>query len=423
MLRGRIERRRPLTTQPDADRGAPPPRLKWFVLSAVLAIAAVGALWLAQTEIVLVTSEKNGEVPVASYALREDDFHHPRLQLLRSREKLDEVVAGAATQFEAIRRLNSWAHRQWESGVSFNYPPWDAVEILDLAREHGNRGFCAQYAIVLLQACQSMGLHARYVDLPGHFVVAVWSDDFDRWVVFDPLNDIYFEQDGIPMRGRELYRAYWMRDRRGIVAIDSTGKRTPASREDLSYYRLYSISLAANQLSAPVQVKINGAWRALAHADDYRTYPKVGKDELVVASEFLAWRTSEATESFPERPETRDQDEFRYALNQTVILLANDRLTNRVLKVALLSSNSPTFSRFLIRSDEGGAWVPSGSATVKWLLSPGMNQLFARIETDPGWQGSVSHLKVFYKPALLGFLPALRGNIFRMSWHRSPAQP
>jgi len=423
MLRGRIEGWRPLTTPPDSNRGAPPPRFKWFVRCAILAIAAAVAFWVAQAEIVRVTSERNGEVPVASYALREDDFRHPRLQLLRSREKLDDVVAGAATQFDAILRLKSWAHRQWESGGSFHYPPWDAVEILDLAREHDNRGFCAQYAIVFLQACQSMGIHARYVDLPGHFVVAVWSDDFDRWVVLDPLNDIHYEKDGVPMRGRELYRAYWTRERQGIVKVDSAGNRTPVSREDLNFYRLYSISLAANQLSTPVEVKINGAWRMLAHADDYRTYPRVGRDELVVASDFLAWRTTEATESFPERPETRDQDEFRYALNQTIILLANDRLTNRVLKVALLSGNSPTFGRFLIRSDESGDWIPSGSATVKWLLSPGTNRLFARIETGSGWQGSVSHMKVFYKPALFGFLPAFRGNIFRISWHRSPAQP
>jgi hypothetical protein len=50
-----------------------------------------------------------------------------------------------------------------------------------------------------------------------------------------------------------------------------------------------------------------------------------------------------------------------------------------------------------------------------------MNRLFARIETGFGWQGSVSHMKVFYKPALFGFLPAFRGNIFRLSWHRSAA--
>ena len=68
---------------------------------SVLALGLMG--WVAQSEFVLVTSEQNGEFAVSSYTLREDDFNHPRLRLLRDREKLDEVVSGAKTQFEAIR--------------------------------------------------------------------------------------------------------------------------------------------------------------------------------------------------------------------------------------------------------------------------------------------------------------------------------
>lgn len=375
--------------------------------------------WVAQSEIVLVTREHNGEIAVSSYALREDNFGHPRLQLLRSREKLDEVVSTAETQFEKIVLLRAWVRRQWESGGSFYYPPWDAVEILDLARQHGNRGFCAQYAIVFLQACQSLGIHARYVDLPGHFVVAVWSDDYNRWVVMDPTNDINYELDGVPVRGRDLYRAYWRNDVRGIVRVDSAGNRKAVTRDDVSNYRLYSIGLSANQLSEPVEVKSNGRRRTLVPASDYRTYPRVGRDRLEITTEFLAWRSRDAQQSFPQRPETGDQDEFRYALNQTVILLANERLTNRILKVALLSNNSPTFERFLIRSDESTDWVPTPSSTIKWLLHPGMNELSVRIETRYGWRGNVSCIRMFYKPPQIDFLPTFRGNILRLLWHRS----
>src|SRR5258705_550633 len=196
------------------------PRCRQVVGCAILLLATGLIGWVAQSEIVLVTSEQNGEIAVTSRALREDDFRNARLQLLRSRERLDEVVSAARTQFEAIVLLRAWARRQWEPGGTFYYPPWDAVEILDLARKYDNRGFCAQYAVLLLQACQSMGIHARYVDLPGHFVVAAWSDDFDRWVVMDPTNDISYEKDGVPMRGRDLYRAYWRDDIGGLVELD-----------------------------------------------------------------------------------------------------------------------------------------------------------------------------------------------------------
>jgi len=375
--------------------------------------------WLAQTEILLVTNEHNGEFPVSSYALREDDFHHPRLRQLRSREKLDEVVSTAKTQFEKIVLLRRWAHRQWKMGATFYYPPWDAVEILDLARKHDNKGFCAQYAIVFLQACQSMGIHARYVDLPGHFVVAVWSDEFNRWVVMDPTNDLHYEKDGVPMRGRDLYRAYWTGDNGEILEVDSGGRRNAVSRGDLSNYRQYSIGLLANQLSEPVEVKCNGHRKKLVLAHDYRTYPRIGRDRLEITTEFLAWRSPDAGESFPHRMETRDPDEFRYALNQTILFLANERLTNRILKVALLGNNSPTFERFLIRSEESTAWVPVPSATIKWLLHPGMNELHARIETRDGWEANVSSMRVFYKPPLVDSLPSFRGNVLKFTWHRA----
>jgi hypothetical protein len=401
-----------------ADLRPAPHLRRTFAIAAVVAVVLL-AVWLAQSEIVLVTEEQNGELKTSSYTLNEDDFLHPRLQLLRSREKLDDVTAGARTEFQAALRLRAWAHRQWQPGGRFHYPPWDAVEILDLARSHGNHGFCAQYAIVFLQACQSMGIHARYVDLLGHFVVALWSDDFDRWVVMDPMNDLHYERYGIPMRGRDLYRAYTVPDVEGIEAVDSTGNRRAVTVADLEHYRLYSIDTAANQLSDPVDVRINGVWTTLQHADDYRTYPEVGRDQLVVDSEFLAWRPHGSQgETYPQRPESADLDDFRYTFNQTVILLANERLSKRVLKVALLNPNSPTFERFQVRSDESKTWVPAPAPTIKWLLHPGTNALWGRIQTRDGWKGPASSLQLYYKPPLFAFLPAFRGYVFRMFWHR-----
>jgi hypothetical protein len=393
---------------------------------ALVLAAAIGVVllivWSAQAEIVFVTEEQNGELPSASYTLLEDDLHHPRLELLRTREKLDEITSGALTQFQTALRLRAWTHRQWQPGASFYYPPWDAAEILDLVRQHGNRGFCAQYAVVFLQACQAMGIHARYIDLMGHFVVAIWSDDFDRWVLMDPMNDLHYERYGIPMRGGQLHQAFLKNDVEGIEQVDSSGNRKQVARGDLEHYRLYAIDTVANQLTAPVEVRINGAWTTLRHADDYQTYPRVGRDQLVVDSDFLAWRPAGGTgemESYPQRPQTQNPDDFRYAFNQTILLLANERLSNRILKVALLNPNSPTFERFEVRSDESKVWTPAPSPTIRWLLHPGTNELRARIAMREGWKGPVSSLRLYYKAPLFASLPAFRGYVFRMFWHRT----
>ncbi len=390
-----------------------------LLVGSVLAAGLTG--WAAQSEFVIVTNEDNGEIAVSSYVLQEDDFLNPRLRLLRSREKLDDVVAAGATQFDKIVLLRRWVRSQWQSSGDFYYPPWDALEILDLARQHGNRGFCAQYAVVFLQACQSLGIHGRYVDLSGHFIVAVWSDDFDKWVVMDPSQDIHYEKDGVPAGGATLCRAYWGKDVRGFAQCDSSGHRNPVALGDLANYRLYSIDLTANQLSVPVQVQVNGVWKALVHANNYRSYPRIGRDAVIIGSNFLAWRVQESEAWSTPRPETRDQDEFRYALNQTVILLANERVRDRIMKVVLMSNNSPTFERFLVRSDGGSDWVPSPAAKIRWQLHAGMNELDARVETRFGWRGNDSSIRVLYKPPLFGFLPALRGNVVRLTWHRPAA--
>lgn len=393
--------------------------LKRFLLGLVVVVSLAACLWITQSEFILVTDEQNGEFPLSPYALREDDFHHPRLALLRRRERLDDVVAGARTQFETIVRLRAWARRQWEAGADFYYPPWDAVEILDLARLHDNRGFCAQYAVVFLQACQSLGIHARYVDLPGHFTVAVWSDDYDRWVVMDPTNDVHYERDGLPLRGRDLYRAYWEDDARGIVEVDSRLNRKAVSRADIGEYRLYSIGLSANQLTRPVEVRINGETRTLSSSTDYRTYPKIGKDQVVVAADFLSWRGKDVGGPVPERPETTDPDDLRESLNQTTLLPASERVRDRFMKVVLLKNNSPTFKDFLVRSDQSVDWVAAPSPTIKWLLHPGMNSLSARIETEFGWRGQVSGITLFYKPALFPSLRLFKRNFVKLQWHQS----
>jgi len=233
------------------------------------------------------------------------------------------------------------------------------------------------------------------------------------------MNDLHYERDGVPMRGRGLHRAYWTKDLSGLEQVDSKGRRRPVTFDDLGHFRLISIDTSADQLTEPVEVRINGAWKTLTHADDYRLYPKVGRDQLMVESEFLAWRSGEAKERFPERPETSEDDDFRYAMNQTIILLANSRVRRQILKLALLQRNSPTFVRFQVRSEASTDWVPSPADTVKWMLHPGENELQARIETRDGWKGPASTLRLYYKPRLFTFLPAFPGWIYRVSAHPS----
>lgn len=368
---------------------------------------AAGAVYFAKASFILPLKLENGGIFIADYKLLEEKSGHPRLQLLRRREHLDEVIAPGKTQFDKQVLLRKWTRRQWEPGVgNFYYPPWDALEILDLARKHGNRAFCAQYGIVYLQALLSVGCHARYIDLPGHFVVGVWSDDYNEWVVMDPYNDLHYEgKDGRPESGFSLHNAYVNNDVEGIKKVTSDGVRTPVTREELAAYRMYSIDLRNNHLSEPVICQVNGREKPLAPNPDYRTYPLVGRDAVGAGDTFLAYK-SRNEETFEDRIYSDDYDDFRDDKNQTIIYYAMSLKEPQAMKILLLADDSPEFKAFMISTD-GVNWseVPD---KIDWELRPGINTLSARILTNFGWRGYPSRVKVFYKPSWLSNRPKVR---------------
>lgn len=148
---------------------------------------------------------------------------------LRRVERLDERIraggpalaatASATTQPEwaLITRLAAWSALRWSEGhLGQVYPPWNALEIL---KPHADGkpvgGFCQQFNVVFLQACESFGLLGRAVSIgagdhglrirSGHEVVEIWSNEFGKWVYIDGQAAWYFvnERD-VPLSLLEL---------------------------------------------------------------------------------------------------------------------------------------------------------------------------------------------------------------------------
>jgi len=149
------------------------------------------------TQNITVTQNRNAGILRTSIPFQYEPFRHPRLKTLRRQYGLDDVVRGAQSEFELITRLAAWSAQQWETGhLGTGYPPWDALEILK-PHSDGNPvgGFCQQYNLVFLQACESFGLTGRAVSLgpgnrtdrirSGHEVVEIWSNEFRKWVYVD----------------------------------------------------------------------------------------------------------------------------------------------------------------------------------------------------------------------------------------------
>jgi hypothetical protein len=124
---------------------------------------------------------------------------------------------GGQPEWALIRRLAAWSALRWSDGhLGQSYPPWNALEIL---KPHSDGkpigGFCQQFNVVFLQACESFGLIGRAVSIgagdhglairSGHEVVEIWSNEFAKWVYIDGQAGWYFvDERGTPLSLLEL---------------------------------------------------------------------------------------------------------------------------------------------------------------------------------------------------------------------------
>jgi hypothetical protein len=167
------------------------------------------------TKAVKVVDFHNEEIVRTSIPFRYEPFTQPKLKELRARYRLDDVVSGAKTELDIITRLAAWSSHQWkweEWHLDQFYPPWDALEILKKGPDGKPvGGFCQQYDVVFLQACESFGFAGRDISISsgtlgrptmvGHEPMEIWSNQFRKWVWIDGTAAYYPEDSatGVPL--------------------------------------------------------------------------------------------------------------------------------------------------------------------------------------------------------------------------------
>ena len=127
------------------------------------------------------------------------------LRIFKEYNRLDLVVKDAKDIPQKIILLCDWVHHQiplWSYGGNVEKAEVTQNPIHQLlAIKNGVlRGWCENYAILLIAACESIGLGARHVLLSKklelgvdrHNVVEVWRPIKHRWMVLDPMFNIHF---------------------------------------------------------------------------------------------------------------------------------------------------------------------------------------------------------------------------------------
>jgi len=170
-----------------------------------------------------VVSARNADPARSSVDLSAEDYTCTVLRELRERYELDAVVAGAATEFERIQRLMTWAYRiPLHNCTHF---PWNVLEWAVLERDGAGSiclndytqrrrdAMCLYPNVVLVAACMSFGIPARHVNfhsegMTGHEIAEVWSNDFGKWMHLDATRDYYWydPRTQIPLDTEEVHR-------------------------------------------------------------------------------------------------------------------------------------------------------------------------------------------------------------------------
>ena len=338
---------------------------------------------------------RNGAVVRTSIPFAYEPFEHPVLKQFRQQQRLDDIAAGAGSEWELICRLAAWSAKQWDKGhLQASYPGWNALEILQ-AHADGTPvgGFCQQYNLVFLQACESFGLVGRAVSIgagdhgvnirSGHEVVEIWSNEHCKWVYIDGQAAWYFvdEATQVPLSLREL-RERQLQVLRGepsvAVQIVEVGDQRFAWTGLTGWPAFVELRMIprSNFLEQASPLPLNQGMRGW-----FWTGHEVWTDSAAPASLLFGQRV--------EAPNNWD-----WTLNQTRFALEATETPGELL--VHLDTETPGFQKFMATIDnEPPRPVKSG---FEWRLRSGSNVLSVRSINSAGREGSPGSIAIELKP-------------------------
>jgi hypothetical protein len=342
-----------------------------------------------------VESVHNETIVRCQHGFRYQPYDEPRLRELRRKYRLDDVVAGAAGEFEAQVLLRSWSRSRFRRE---DYQPiptdFDALEVLDrdlhnLAGEPYQPGRhidpCHFFPLLYAQVLLSMGHQPRLVSI-GHGMVEVWSNQFRKWVLMDAELNWHYEKDGVPLNMAEIFEENYtcgptrVRVVRGHQSSDPNTTRVHLGKEEVPL----EILIRAHHTRLAI-VDLRNDWLTNRYFPGHPARSE--RNSLVFTDPRLA-----EPPPFAERlrPQTGRREDLYWTLNQTEVR-ARAPARDDVLELAL-STVTPNFDHFEVVVDGGPPQASAGR--IEWRLHAGVNTLAVRSVNQAGVRGIESSAAV-----------------------------
>jgi hypothetical protein len=324
---------------------------------------------------------------VYSKVFKYDVHENPKLRELRERYRLDEVVAPGRDEFDRQILLSDWVHHQFKKFGAPSAKPKGALEILRCVEE-GHTFFCAHYADTLISAAASLGWVDRALCLrmhqgvtkggsSEHSVTEMWSNQYRKWVMFDPTANMHIEKEGIPLNAVEIRTEWFYHEGKDLRLV--VGKERKVYRKsDLPIFlgrfaNFGDLTVAEDELSK------YGFIGYVTNTNLMDARPGDGDIGFIVKDQ-LCDGTRWHIRRYPLHPEI---DPY-FPIGQATVGLAADGGT---LKVGL-KTLTPNLKEFQVRIDRG-PWKAAADG-LGWSPHAGSNRLEARTVNLFGIEGPVS---------------------------------
>lgn len=370
------------------------PRLKNLTVSASLTRPED---WSSRLRVM---EEHNEQIVRTSIPFRYEPLDHPRLKQLRQDFKLDQVVEGAEGELGLLLRLAQWACNYWDwpNHIEKNYPPWDALEILKPAGDGTPvGGFCQQFNLVFLQACESFGFSGRAISISqgrmqeklpggGHEVVELWSNEWKKWVYVDGALAWYVvdEKTGTPLSIWELRRRQLQTlaneatpPVRLIDAVRTRNKQfgwQGLGPKPQNWYLEMRLIPRSNFLEQKSPLPLNQGTAEWSWTGSY------------------VWTDSEVPAGFLFGNRVAKRSNFEWTLNQAHYVLEPSAKLG-TLRVHL-DTETPSFDTYLAEIDDGNQ--KPVTAVFDWTLHQGRNSLRVRPRNLAGKDGIASWISLVW---------------------------
>jgi hypothetical protein len=314
-----------------------------------------------------------------------DAADNPKLKDLREKNGLDQVVAAGKDEFDRQVLLLDWVNRRFKKFGRPSASPKGAIEILKSIDE-GHTFFCAHYGTVLVSAAASLGwvdrsLALRRPDSRGsgsteHTITEIWSNQYRKWVMFDPTFGMYVEKDGLPLTAFEIRDEWFTREGKALTFV-LNAERKRYTVKDLPVFRARYAGFGDLKLGA----------------DCFDTYAFLGYvpntdlmdsgcdyGRMFITQDQICDGTSWHKRKNPKDPAR----EPYFPIQQAALTLTPAKDSIQVA----LKTLTPNFKTFRVRVD--GKEATDAGASLTWSLHPGLNRLEALSVNAFGVEGAPS---------------------------------